>query len=99
MKDCKPAVVSGTAESDGFQPSEATNGIEPGRWASVSQRLSEMPESCRRGYLAAAQGTASPRAAIKAFCLECAGWDRGVVTRCSGAACPLWPYRPFQDAR
>jgi hypothetical protein len=57
-----------------------------------------MPKSCRAGYLRAAEGTASPREAIKAFCLECVGYKRVEVRRCTATACPLWAYRPWQDA-
>jgi hypothetical protein len=39
----------------------------------------------------------SPRRAIKAFCLECVGFDRAAVTGCTAFACPLWNFRPFQE--
>ena len=42
------------------------------------------------------QGTASPRSAIKAQCLQCVGFDRSMVTYCTGYSCPLWAYRPYQ---
>jgi hypothetical protein len=53
-----------------------------------------MPETCRRTYLRAMQGK-SLSAAVKAFCMECVGWDRQEVARCTAPACPLYPYRPF----
>ncbi len=40
--------------------------------------------------------TASPRSAIKAQCLQCVGYIRDDVTHCTGFACPLWGYRPYQ---
>lgn len=54
-----------------------------------------MPSSCRRGYRLAVAGR-SLRAAVKAVCLECVGWQRPEVTACSAVACPLWAMRPFQ---
>ncbi len=41
---------------------------------------------------------ASPRAAIKAFCLHCVGYERNEVTNCTSLGCPLWHYRPYQDS-
>jgi hypothetical protein len=40
-------------------------------------------------------GKASPRAAIKAKCLECTWLDRKAITECTADECPLWHYRPF----
>jgi hypothetical protein len=56
-----------------------------------------MPKSCRATYLKATRGKASPRVAIKAFCLECVGWNRPEVARCTATACPLWMYRPWKS--
>ncbi len=64
----------------------------------IQEKAAEMPETMRRGYLRAAVGTASPQAAIKAYCLECVGYIRAEVTHCTGVACPLFMYRPFQSA-
>ena len=63
----------------------------------IQKKAAEMPETTRKGYLRAAVGTASPRAAIKAYCLECMGYIRAEVTQCTGEACPLFLYRPFQS--
>lgn len=50
-----------------------------------------------RGIVARAlAGTASPRAAIKAKCLDCSCYDRAEVTHCRVVSCPLRAYRPFQ---
>jgi hypothetical protein len=62
----------------------------------IAKRAAEMPRKYRPAYLKAAGGTASPRTAIKAFCLECVGWQREEVARCTAPACPLYAYRPFQ---
>ena len=45
------------------------------------------------------EGEASPRAAIKAFCLYCTGYDRATVADCTSFACPLHPYRPYQPKK
>ena len=41
-------------------------------------------------------GTAAPRSAIKAQCLACVGYERLMVTHCTGFTCPLWAYRPIK---
>jgi len=41
-------------------------------------------------------GEASPRECIKAFCLECNGWDKIAIGNCTASACPLHRLRPFQ---
>jgi|GEM_PF-2237253 len=69
--------------------------LDPARRPVVERRLSQMPNHCRNTYLRAIGGK-SPRAAIKAFCLECVGWQRGEIPRCTAPACPLWAYRPFR---
>ena len=38
----------------------------------------------------------SLRAAITAKCNECCSFDTGAIRECSGTACPLNPYRPYQ---
>lgn len=43
-----------------------------------------------------AYGGGSRTAAIKAFCLDCVGFQRSDITNCTALACPLWPYRPYQ---
>lgn len=72
--------------------------LEPARRPAVEKRLAAMPAIYRAGYLKALAGR-SPKAAIKAHCLECVGWQRAEVTRCSSLACPLYGYRPFQGER
>ena len=42
-------------------------------------------------------GTASPRRAIKAKCLECVGFVRKDITDCTAKQCPLYAYRPYQS--
>ena len=51
-----------------------------------------------QGVLARALGgTASPRVAIKAMCLECIGFQRAAVAERTGYVCPLWSQRPYQS--
>ena len=64
---------------------------------SIKKRLSEMPESCQNNYRRAMSGK-SKAAGIKAFCLECMGWDRAEVRRCETKTCPLFLYRPFRKS-
>ncbi len=63
----------------------------------IQKKAANMPETMRKGYLRAAEGTASPRAAIKSHCLECVGYVRAEVTQCTDEACSLFLYRPFQS--
>ena len=72
--------------------------VGPSQEAKILDRLSQMPESCRNSYLRVMGGKAPHRVAIKAFCLECVGWLRREVTLCTAPACPLYPYRPFQES-
>lgn len=58
--------------------------------------ISEAPESVKITLRGAFSGSASPRAAIKAQCLVCVGYDRAAIKACTGYSCPLWEYRPFQ---
>lgn len=44
-------------------------------------------------------GTASPRQAIKAMCLECVGYIRADVASCQITDCPLHKYRPYAAER
>lgn len=46
----------------------------------------------------ARDGVASPRQAIKAFCLTCVGFARSDITGCTAKHCPLHAYRPYQDS-
>ncbi len=41
-------------------------------------------------------GQSSPRECIKAFCLECNGWEEDAISHCTITVCPLWRHRPFQ---
>ena len=59
-------------------------------------RIARAPVSAQRTLRRALYGNASPRAAIKAMCSECTGYDRTAVAECPSVACALWRYRPYQ---
>ena len=40
-------------------------------------------------------GTASPRQAIKCFCVDCCG-SMDEIKTCTAPACPLFSYRPYR---
>lgn len=63
----------------------------------TAKRISEAPASVQKSLARAFSGAASPRAAIKAHCLTCVGFNRSAVENCTGWSCPLWAYRPFQS--
>lgn len=48
------------------------------------------------GVFKKAKSGKSRLAAIKAKCLECCGFQRSEVQRCTVETCPLHPYRPYQ---
>ena len=96
-----------TDDGQAPKPSERANAaiierlsiLDPSKRAQVEKRVADVPKSARLGYLRAPLGEGSPRQAIKAFCLECMGWDRAEVAQCTARACPLYEYRPFAVER
>lgn len=54
------------------------------------------PKSSKRLLNSCWAERSSLRQAIKAFCVECVGYDRDAAVRCTAYACPLWAYRPHQ---
>lgn len=62
----------------------------------AAERVAEAPESIQGILTRCYNGKCSPRAAIKAFCLQCVGYNRQDVTNCTALGCPLHQYRPFQ---
>ena len=38
----------------------------------------------------------SPRECIKAFCLECNGYEEAAIRGCSASGCALYRFRPYQ---
>lgn len=63
----------------------------------IAERLNQMPTKYRATYRRAIKGR-SLRACVNSQCLECCGWQRVEVARCSDLACPLYAVRPYQDA-
>jgi hypothetical protein len=57
------------------------------------ERLKQIPSSLRATY---EKSIKSKAAALKSFCVECAGYDRKVVRECTDTGCPLWHHRPYQ---
>ena len=55
------------------------------------------PDTYKEHWMNACEGKASPKQAIKMFCLECVGWSRGEVARCPAKCCPLYALRPFKE--
>lgn len=66
----------------------------------VAFRATMIPPKFRGAYLKAMQGK-SLRAGVSAFCRECMGWEDlpFAVRNCTALACPLYPYRPYQDKK
>ena len=56
------------------------------------QRLAQIPRKQRSVFLKAWKGK-SRKAAIRAFCFECAGYESAEVNRCTAPACPLYEFR------
>lgn len=44
-------------------------------------------------------GKANKSQCIKAFCLDCMGFDSVAVRECGDRLCPIWSHRPFQTKR
>lgn len=65
---------------------------------SITGKADKMPKHYRNCYLSAVSGKATPRNAIKAFCIECMGYVRSEVTNCDTIDCPLNLYRPYRKA-
>ena len=61
-----------------------------------ARRLATMPPRYRKLFERSWTGKASPRASLKAFCLECVGFERAAITECTAWTCPLWHLRPYQ---
>ena len=63
----------------------------------LSQVKADAP-SCLHTFERAYEGR-SKQAGIKAFCLECIGYDRTAIRNCTAPACPLYEVRPFQGQK
>ena len=65
----------------------------------IADKAKQIPQIYRKNFLAAVEGKASPRNAIKAFCCECMGYVRAEITNCETINCPLNIYRPYQKEK
>ncbi len=62
----------------------------------LQEHRAAMPSKYRKLFDRVTSGGASPREAIKLNCLECCGYVRSEVERCSGYTCAFYAYRPYQ---
>ena len=71
--------------------------VTPSALAEIKARLAGMPVSYRLTYVRAMTGK-SMKAAIRAACQECVGYQdcKEQIGGCTDPACPLYPYRPYQ---
>lgn len=56
------------------------------------RKLEQIPLR-QRPVFRRAWGGQSRKAAMRAFCLECMGYESAEVSRCTAPACPLFEYR------
>jgi len=61
-------------------------------------RLATTPDRFKGHFVAAWSSKCAPRRAVKAFCLECNGFDPDAIAGCTAYACPLWNFRPYQGS-
>ena len=92
-------LLRGLRDPSVLRAPDAISGLDPTRRAEVLARAVEIPQTARGNYFRAVLGQASPRNAIKAQCMECICWVRAEVTNCTGRACPLYAYPPYQKER
>ena len=59
----------------------------------VAERRAQIPKLYRATYEKAVKGK-SRKAALRAFCAECCGYQIKEVYLCTDLGCPLYPYRP-----
>ena len=59
------------------------------------QFISDAPLKYQGAVRDAFEGKASPRRAIKAFCLSCSGFMREEIKACTVVLCPLHAFRPY----
>jgi len=62
----------------------------------ANERLESVPLNYKILHAKAMAGKLTQRQAIRAQCLECVGWVRDEVSRCSSPLCSLYRFRPFQ---
>ena len=68
------------------------------RQEDIDDKLKNMPEWARAGYLEAIES--GPRGkAIRAHCLACVGWNSTEVRLCTDYGCPFYRYRMGQESK
>lgn len=77
-------------------PQKQSVSIDNIRAERIRKHRSDIPKIYRRTYDRAMQGK-SHKSAVKAFCLECCGWQKEEVRHCTSLACSLYPYRPYKE--
>ena len=77
------------------QPRRGSENPDPKR-ARMLRQVSEDAPSRLGVFKRVYASTASPREAIRAKCLECCWMDTHAIRDCTGTACPLWHFRPYQ---
>ena len=70
--------------------------MSPEERSTQADFLKNVPATCQAIFTKAFAKTLSPRAAIKAKCLDCSEFDRDEIRNCTVVLCPLHAYRPFQ---
>lgn len=64
--------------------------------ARQARTVEAAPEMSKGVLTKAYLATCSPRAAIKAKCLDCCAFNRDEIRNCRAEICPIWNFRPFQ---
>jgi hypothetical protein len=62
----------------------------------IERRKAQVPPQYKTLYEKVTVGKAAPKTCIKAMCLECMGWQRAEVAKCTATACPLYKHRPYK---
>lgn len=86
----KPSLIrpSDMAESSAGTAPAGLPDVEAAR----AKRLAQIPLRQRPIFLRAWKGQ-SRKSAMRAFCLECMGYQSAEVNRCTSLACTLYGYR------
>lgn len=87
-KSQRPAGTGRQVTQDNKQPKCSTE---------QADYLAQVPASARGFVVRALAGEASPRGAIKAYCLACSHFDRAEIAACPVTRCLLHSYRPFKE--
>ena len=72
---------------------QKSTSFTPGMRRKLEQVQEEMPSAYKT--FCDAFSHKSRAKSVKAFCIECNGFDRVAVKDCSCDGCPLWSFRPY----